>query len=160
MPTNSVFETPEYTLCLRIRHFDLLISRARRRELEALGVTPPQIGILHFVQQSDGPCTVLDLRRRMLHSNSALMNLLKRMEAKGLVRREKDPGNLRYTRIILTDRGRQVYHRAVDFSVFNTVVSALPEPDRERLREYIETLISAAETIDERPSGGNSPSPV
>ena len=153
MPVNNVFETPEYNLCLRIRHLDLLISRARRRELEALGVTPPQIGILHFVQQSDGPCTVLDLRNKMLHSNSALMNLLKRMEAKGLVRREKDPGNRRYTRITLTKKGHEVYRRAVDISVFNKVAAALPEADRERLRVYIETLISAAETIDAAKSG-------
>jgi hypothetical protein len=39
----------------------------------------------------------------------------------------------------------------VDFSVFNTVVAALPEPNRERLRDYIEVLIGAAERITSAP---------
>jgi DNA-binding MarR family transcriptional regulator len=148
---DTVFDTEEYNICLRIRHLDLLITRARRRELRALGVTPPQMGILHFAQQFEGPCTVLDLRRKMLRSNSSLMALLKRMEVKGLLRREADVRNHRFTRIILTEKGRRVYRRAMGLSVFNTIVAALPELDRRRLRDYIEVLITSTEKISGSP---------
>jgi DNA-binding MarR family transcriptional regulator len=141
----TVFETEEYQICLRIRHLDLRITKARRIELEHLDITPPQIGILHFIQKFTSPCTVLELRRYMIHSNSSIMALLNRMEKKGLLRRQPDTKNKRYTRIVLTEQGKALYQKAMSLNTFKEIVSCLPLKDQDKLKEYVELMIDAAE---------------
>jgi DNA-binding MarR family transcriptional regulator len=75
------------------------------------------------------------------------MALFKRMEIKGLLQREADPGNRRSTRVRLTGKGREVYRKAAHPSVFDAVVGTLSEQDRHRLKDNIEILIASAEQI-------------
>lgn len=137
----SNFESEEHEIVVLLRHLDLSYTKARRNELEPLGITPPQIGILHFVQKFQTPCTLIQLRKLMRHSNSALVALLNRMERKGLLKRQPDPASKKYTRISLTEKGRDVYKRAMSLDSFITIVSGLPEEDQQRFKSYLTTLI-------------------
>lgn len=150
MTNVTYFESEEHEIVVMLRHVDLAITNARRNELAHLGITPPQIGILYFTQKYQTPCTVLKLRQLMRRSNSSLVAILNRMEQKGLIKREKDSGSKKYTRILLTEKGGDVYERAVNLSAFNTIVSSLPEEDRKRLKSYLDTLNEAAERLLEK----------
>jgi DNA-binding MarR family transcriptional regulator len=81
----------------------------------------------------------------MRHSNSALVALINRMERKGLLKRQPDHASKRYTRICLTEKGRDIYKRAMGLNSFVTIVSSLPEDDQQRLKSYLVTLTEAAQ---------------
>lgn len=147
MQKNTVFETEEYKIAVLLRHVDLLITKVRRNELEYLGVTPPQMGVLHFAQEDSKPCTVLKLRQTMLHSNSSLVAVLNRMEKKGLVQRRPDKRSKKFTRIIVTKKGQEIYEKAMNLSAFNTIISSLSPEDMYRFKQYLNVLKQATDKL-------------
>ncbi|SNS12915.1 DNA-binding transcriptional regulator, MarR family [Geodermatophilus saharensis] len=82
-----------------------------RRFLEPMGLTHPQYLVMLALWQH-GPLAVKDLSRRLQLDPGTLSPLVKRLEAAGLVRRDRDPRDERALAIALTDRGRQLRARA------------------------------------------------
>lgn len=146
----TLFESDEHEIAVMLRQIVLLMTKARRNELAHLGITPPQIGVIHFVQKFQTPCTVIQLRESMRRSNSSMVAIINRMERKGLVKRQKDSRSKKYTRIFLTDKGKDIYKKAVDLGSFTTIVSSLPQEDQQRLKSYLTTLGEATQKILEK----------
>lgn len=147
MKKETVYESEEYKIAMLIRHVDLSITKARRNEMEFLGVTPPQMGILHFAMKFQPKCTVLTLRQHMLRSNNSLVAILNRMEKKELIERKPDPRNKKFTRITVTAKGEALYRQAMNLSSFSTIISSLPQQDREKLKEYLYVLGKSAMNV-------------
>lgn len=149
----KVFETEEHEIAVLIRRIDLLLSKARRNELVHLGVTPAQAGVLHFTQMFKTPCTIIQLWQSMGRSNSSMVGIINRMERKDLIKRQVDYQNKKYTRILLTSKGKALYEKAVKLSAFVTIISSLPEEDKRKLKLYLDTLSEAArEVLEEQQS--------
>ena len=66
----KVLVTEEHEIAVLIRRIDLLLSKTRRNELEHLGITPAQAGVLHFTQMFEKPCTIVQLRKSMGRSTA------------------------------------------------------------------------------------------
>lgn len=143
----TTFETEEHDISVMLRHVVLLVTKARRNELEHLGITPPQSGVMHFAQKFQTPCTVIKLRQIMRRSNSSLVVIINRLERKGLMKRQSDLKSQKYTRILLTEKGKDVYNRAVNLTAFTTIVSSLYKEDQKRLKSYLVTMSEAAEKL-------------
>jgi len=141
------FESVEHKIAVLIRRVDLLISKARRNELVHLGITPAQAGVLHFTQMLKAPCTIIQLRQLMGRSNSSMVGIINRMERDGLIKRQVDRQNKKYTRIFLTSKGKTLYEKAVKLSTFITIISNLPEEDKRKLKLYLSTLSKAARKV-------------
>jgi DNA-binding MarR family transcriptional regulator len=75
--------------------------------LEPMGLTHPQYLVMLALWQH-GPLAVKDLSRLLLLDPGTLSPLIKRLEAAGLLRRDRDPRDERALAIALTDRGRQL----------------------------------------------------
>ncbi|MFP3975823.1 MAG: MarR family winged helix-turn-helix transcriptional regulator [Dehalococcoidia bacterium] len=140
-------EYEEHQIARMLRHVSLLMTKARQNELAHLGVTPSQVGVLHHAQMFDTPCTIIQLRELMRRSNSSMVGIINRMERKGLIKRQVDSESKKYTRIILTEKGKNLYNQAVSLTAFAAIVSSLPKEDRQRLRSYLETLSTAAQNV-------------
>ncbi|MGI8878947.1 MAG: MarR family winged helix-turn-helix transcriptional regulator [Jatrophihabitans sp.] len=65
------------------------------------GLTTTQWGVLACLWHEDG-LTQTELSRRTSIDTATLAEMLKRMTARGLVRRERDPNNNRFQRVYLT----------------------------------------------------------
>lgn len=65
------------------------------------GLTTTQWGVLACLWHEDG-LTQTELSRRTNIDTATLAEMLKRMTARGLVRRERDPNNNRFQRVYLT----------------------------------------------------------
>jgi MarR family transcriptional regulator, organic hydroperoxide resistance regulator len=90
----------------------VLVGRARRglrREFEARlaahDLTAPQVWVLMNLWEEDGR-TISDLSRQMSSDGPTLTSLLDRLEAKGLIYRDRDTHDRRTIRIRLQERGR------------------------------------------------------
>jgi DNA-binding MarR family transcriptional regulator len=143
----KVLETEEHQIAVLIRRIDLLLSKARRNELAHLGITPAQSGVLHFAQTFKTPCTILQLRQSMGRSNSSMVGIINRMERGGLIKRQADSQNKKYTRVLLTSKGKALYEKAVNLSAFVTIISGLPKEDKRKLKLYLDTLSEAARKV-------------
>ncbi len=141
----AFYESEEHEIAVKLRHINLLMTKARRNELVHLWITPQQVGVMRFMQKIQEPCTVIQLREAMQRSNSSLVAILNRLEKKGWIERQADSKSKKYTRVSVTEKGKKIYKRAVGLNAFRAVITSLPQEDIKKLKSYIEILISAAE---------------
>jgi MarR family transcriptional regulator, organic hydroperoxide resistance regulator len=65
------------------------------------GLTAPQVSLIRSLV-NDGSATVTELARRLSLSHSTTSGIVDRLQARGLVTREVDPSDRRYTRVQVT----------------------------------------------------------
>jgi len=94
-------------LCFAVYAAHHAFTAAYKAGLEPLGLTYPQYLVLLVLWQEEG-LKVKDIGKRLQLDSGTLTPLLKRMEAGGLLRRQRDPADERQVRIALTDKGRQL----------------------------------------------------
>ncbi len=117
--------------------------------LEPMGLTHPQyLVMLALWEQS--PLTVAELGRRLSLEPATLSPLLKRLEAGGMVTRERDPRDVRALAVSLTPKGRRTRSRAerIPPAVLDRLGMSVGE--LEELRDGLTRLIAASR--DERVS--------
>jgi DNA-binding MarR family transcriptional regulator len=92
-----------------------------------------------------GELSVMDLSRLLQLDPGTLSPLLKRLEAAGLVRRERDPKDQRNLALALTDEGRALRARAE--SIPGSIVErlGLPLEDLVELHGVLTRVIGAAQ---------------
>ena len=87
--------------CFAIYSAGHALSRAYKPLLDRLGLTYPQYLVMVVLWEEEG-LTVAALGSRLFLDSSTLTPLLKRLEAAGLVRRQRDPANERQLCLTLT----------------------------------------------------------
>ncbi len=87
------------------------LNRAYKPLLDRLGVTYPQYLVLLALWAEDGR-GVGSLGEQLMLESSTLTPLLKRMEAAGLLRRERNPEDERQVIVRLTSKGRKLRDKA------------------------------------------------
>lgn len=98
-------------LCFAIYSAAHALNRAYKPLLEALNLTYPQYLVMLVLWETDDQ-TVGRIGDRLLLDSSTLTPLLKRLEAAGYVRRERDRADERQVRVRLTASGRSLKDRA------------------------------------------------
>jgi DNA-binding MarR family transcriptional regulator len=119
------------------------IRRGLRREFEArtaaLDITAPQFLLLSELWEQDG-MAASDLAREVYLTAGAVTGLLDRLEAKELLRRERDPNDRRALRVWLTPAGRAL--RAPLMGIIREVnekaLEGLSEAERQQLARMLE----------------------
>jgi DNA-binding MarR family transcriptional regulator len=81
--------------------------------LEPMGLTHPQYLAMLALWEHE-PLKLTDMSRMLQLDPGTLSPLLKRLEASGYVRREKDPGDERALAVVLTPQGRALRERALE----------------------------------------------
>lgn len=74
--------------------------------LSPLGLSLAKLNVLGILVSSSAPLTLGELARRLDCVRSNVTQLVDRLEADGLVRRETDPADRRSVRAVITDAGR------------------------------------------------------
>jgi MarR family multiple antibiotic resistance transcriptional regulator len=91
----------------------LILQRAWEMELAQVGLTVPQTLVLTIVQSSPEPITPMKLSRLMHREPHTISALLTRMEAQGLVKKERNLERGNWVRVSLTKNGKEAYERQV-----------------------------------------------
>ncbi len=98
-------------MCFAIYSTAHALNRVYKPLLEPLGLTYPQYLVMLVLWEADG-LTVKEIGQRLRLDSGTLTPLLKRLQAAGLVRRERDTTDERQVRIGLTDQGRALREKA------------------------------------------------
>jgi len=124
-------------LCFAIYSANLAYGRAYKQGLAQLGLTYPQwIAIVALWET--GEQTVSELGDRMFLESNTLTPMLKKLEAMGYLRRQRDPADERQVRISLTDAGRRLREKAMHIKLVKS--SGLNADEFERLQKSVVTL--------------------
>jgi DNA-binding MarR family transcriptional regulator len=106
---------PMSELTKRIMVLAADLDAATRRELPALGLTAAEFDVLAALRRSGRPfrLTPNALSRSLLLSTGGTSNVVNRLSARGLVRREHHPDDGRSTLIQLTADGKRLAENAI-----------------------------------------------
>jgi DNA-binding MarR family transcriptional regulator len=98
-------------LCFAVYSANLAFGRAYRPILDELGLTYTQY-ITIIVLWEMGNVTVSALGERLFLESNTLTPILKKLEAMGYLRRQRDPSDERQVLVSLTDAGRDLRENA------------------------------------------------
>lgn len=115
-----------------------------RPVLEPLGLTHPQYLVMLALWQY-GPLSVKDLSRLLQLDPGTLSPLLKRLEAGGLLRRERDPKDQRNLALALTDKGWALRAEAEKIPAGIVARLGLPIEELLTLQEALGRIIAASQ---------------
>jgi DNA-binding MarR family transcriptional regulator len=114
-----------------------------RPVLEPLGLTHPQYLVMLALWERE-PRRVGDLAGALQLDPGTLSPLLKRLEAAGYVRRERDPQDERALAVVLTEEGRALREDALAVPPAIVERLGLPVEALQGLHDRLTTLIAAA----------------
>lgn len=126
-------------LCFALYAASHAVGRTYQPLLAPLGLTYLQYVTMMVLWEQEG-LTVKDVGQRLQLDSATLTPLLKRMEAAGLVTRDRDPVDLRVVRIGLTARGRALEASARSVPEALLCRTALPIPELVALRDALKAL--------------------
>jgi DNA-binding MarR family transcriptional regulator len=128
-------------LCFALYACANAITRAYQPHLKALGLTYPQYLVMMVLWESP-QSSVGEIGRRLHLDSGTLTPLLKRLEAAGMVRRERSRHDERQVEVRLTEAGNALSARAHDLAAAAACRVQLQKPELEALREQLKKLRS------------------
>ena len=115
--------------------------------------------LLRLEKEPERRMRMQELGRSIYFSKSGVSRLVSRMEREGLVARRGDPGNLRVTYAVISEKGREVFREAEEDVLREVEERLARHMDREEagtLRRVLGRVIRAAA---EEPSGQKRSAP-
>jgi DNA-binding MarR family transcriptional regulator len=139
------------------------LAASFNERLAEYGLTTTQWGVLACLWREDG-LSQRDLSRRTGTDPATLTEMLKRMEARGLVRRVRDPDNNRLQRVYIAERDTTLRDTlTADATAVNRLATAgFSDEERAQLLRLLRRALSniAPETLPATAASAATPSPV
>jgi MarR family transcriptional regulator, organic hydroperoxide resistance regulator len=99
--------------CFALYSASHAMTKTYKPMLDKLGLTYPQYLVMLVLWEQDA-ILVKEIGARLFLDSGTLTPLLKRLEANGLVSRNRDPHDERQVRIVLSEQGRALRSQAQD----------------------------------------------
>jgi DNA-binding MarR family transcriptional regulator len=138
-------------LCFPLYVAARAVTQAYSPLLSKLGLTYPQYLVMLVLWETDG-VTVKALGERLFLDSGTLTPLLKRLEAQGLVKRERSTEDARSVRVHLATQGRALRRKAVAIPEAMACKMSLPREELSRLRRDVQRLFAALSKSQPEPS--------
>ncbi|KKB80084.1 MarR family transcriptional regulator [Devosia soli] len=126
-------------LCFAVYAAEHAFTRFYKPRLDALGLTYPQYLAFLVLWEQDG-LTVKTLGDKLFLDSGTVTPLLKRLESRGLVRRQRDEDDERLVRIFLTDEGRALRKKALAVPLAVGKALGGKKEDGDQLRDALHVL--------------------
>ncbi len=139
-------------MCFALYAASRAVTNLYRPLLEPLGLTYPQYLVMMLLWER-GECWVKDFGAVLQLDYGTLTPLLKRLEARGLVDRTRDPQDERSVRVTLTAEGERMKARAKGIPEAVGEVIDLPEDEFEATRLALRRLTANVLAGQARPPG-------
>lgn len=131
-----------YKSWLLVGRVDAKCQHLLTMELNEVGLSVAKYEVLHAIYRDEG-LSQQHLARRLLVAKSNVTVLSQRLEADGLIRRERDPEDGRGHCLFLSDTGREIVEQAVRRHA--EVVQLMAQGLTNRQAEILDEIMSRAE---------------
>ncbi|MEU9046014.1 MULTISPECIES: MarR family transcriptional regulator [unclassified Kitasatospora] len=138
-------------ICFSLNAASRAFGGTYRVLLRDLGLTYPQYLVM-LVLWEDGELPVKRIGERLRLDSGTLSPLLKRLEAAGLVRRERSPQDERSVTVALTPEGSALRERAGQVPRRLLTATGLPVEDLAALRGLLERVTAALDSAAVEPA--------
>ncbi len=135
----------DYDLWCLLLHAWFAVHRIRQIELAQFGLTVEQSGILDAARRRGGWVTSKELEDLSLRKHNSISDLISRMTKRGLIGKEKRPGEKRH-RIFITQNGENLFSKSGVVSL-NTILSFLSPEEKRQLASSLRSLNSEAHDL-------------
>jgi DNA-binding MarR family transcriptional regulator len=108
------------------------ILRARERDYAQYGISNERRSVLFIVQNNGGRATPVDIARDLFRELHSVTEMLKRMEADGLITRYKGTGRSK-VEVGLTEKGLDVFNQSLRNEIDKRIFSVLTKKEHEAL---------------------------
>lgn len=126
-------------LCFALHAASLAMTKAYKPHLDAIGLTYPQYLTLLVLWETD-QLSVSEIGARLSLDSGTLTPLLKRLEAAGLIQRQRDTQDERCVRVLLTSAGRQLQRKAQSIPACMFAATQCSTDTVRRLTRQLHTL--------------------
>jgi DNA-binding MarR family transcriptional regulator len=133
----------EQQVCFALSVAARSVVAVYRPLLEPMGLTHPQYLVMLALWQH-APLSVRELSGLLQLDPGTLSPLLKRLEAIGYLRRERDPADERSLAVTLTPAGQELRNRAMEIPPAVVERLGLPIGELQRLHASLTQVIAAA----------------
>jgi DNA-binding MarR family transcriptional regulator len=160
MTLADIYDTETYQPRKGVGH---LMSRVRTeilaaldRELAAeehlapLGLSSAQFIIIANLATADTPKSASDLCKGISYDAGAMTRMLDRLEAKGLIRRNRCSNDRRMVYLELTDEGRAAFPwmRDVSVTVLNRFLRGFTKAEARQLESFLTRMLENSQTFE------------
>lgn len=152
-----LFTDRNYNLWFLIIHVSNTLYKARSKELSPFGITSQQAAVLFAIKAIGAKATPAQVSRFLLLEPHSISEMLQRMEQGGLVRRANDLPRKNMVRVVITEKGQQVYNQSIKREVIHRINSCLSKDELQQLGIYLERLWDKA--LEEFPLARKPPFP-
>ncbi len=142
----------ENQICFPIYAASRLITREYQPLLDELGLTYPQYLALMVLWEHDG-LSVNDIGQKLLLNTNTVTPLLKRMEAQGLVTRQRSADDERRVIVSLTPQGRALQERAVAIPAALVAGLSADDVDEQALQAMLAQLQKIIQHLSAKQGG-------
>ena len=149
MPLQKQLRKPRgFDTWLNVGRTNLKVHRALNLLLGELDLSLAQHEILVTIQRHNG-LTQRELSERLLVVKSNATALLKKLEARGLVRRTSDTEDSRVKRLSLTRKGQALVQQsfAVQCKVIKAMASVMSDAELDRMGDVMERVDGAIDSL-------------
>ena len=133
----------ENQLCFPVYAASRLITREYQPLLDELGLTYPQYLVLMVLWETDS-VTVNEITQRLILNTNTITPVLKRMEAQGLITRQRSGQDERKVIVTLTEQGKQLQQAAASIPeklVAGLVSADMNGEDLQKLKDQLYVII-------------------
>lgn len=130
------------TVLLALLRAAAAVEDAVERSLEPFGLSLAKMGALHHLAASAEPLSLGQLAGRLSCVKSNVTQLMDRLEADGLVRRARDPGDGRTVLAVITAEGRRRFAEGAEAQARaeQALLATLADDDRAALAALLERV--------------------
>ncbi len=142
----------ENQICFPVYAASRLITREYQPLLDDLGLTYPQYLALMVLWEHDG-LSVNDIGQKLLLNTNTVTPLLKRLEAQGLVTRQRSVDDERRVLVSLTPQGRALQKRAAAIPAQLVAGLNADDVDEQALQAMLAQLQKIIQHLSAKQSG-------
>ena len=144
---NDAPRTLDQMLCFAVYAASHAFTRFYKPRLDALDLTYPQYLVFLVLWEQDD-ITVKALGEKLFLDSGTITPLIKRLEARGLVKRRRDEDDERQVRIRLTEEGRTLKAKAMAIPLAVMAGTGLSQDAAEALRRELLALRERLDTAE------------
>lgn len=154
MPIQSPRPTTTTSILDDLRRIVRVLRESSRAAEQAIGVSGAQLFVLKALAADDAPLSVNGLAARTRTHQSTVSVVVKRLAARGLVRRAPSAIDARRVELALTPAGRRLIERAPNAAQDRLIegLELLPRAQRVGLATSLRRLVGAMGLGDEAPA--------
>lgn len=140
---NSSYEDMDYLWVMLHQSRDA-IFKVREKELKKYNISTTKAAVLFNIQAIGYNATPSGVARCLLRESHSVSTILSRMEKQGLVKKVNDLDRKNMVRVYLTDKGKEVYHKAAKRESICEIMSCLSDEERQQLISSLKKLRNKA----------------